>query len=161
MDGWSSPLVIMTGVLVVATLVPACFLFREFREQKRALQINAEHLVTSELMTLGRWIAEHSTFDEAMKKPAAELTRDGERAAIVVSGFMDQILRQCKIMGLGHEKDWVPWVKGQLETYPQVTKRITEHEDYFSSDTLKKLAKEQQQRNEGNKQEPSGRTSHT
>jgi hypothetical protein len=110
--------------------------------QTKTLQISAEHFATTELLTMNRWLAENPHLHSPMELPEDKPSYQGENAAAVLSGFMDQILRHCRLMDLGTGKLWMPYFEDKLRQYPQVRKRINLYPDWYSDVELKELAKE-------------------
>lgn len=112
------------------------------KAQTKALRISAEHFATNELLAMNRWLAENPHLQMALENSEDEYSYDGENAAAVLSGFMDQTLRHCRLMELGDGKLWMPYFEDKLRQYPQVRKRINLCPDWYSEETLKKLAKD-------------------
>jgi hypothetical protein len=77
-----------------------------------------------------------------MEKAEDEDSFEGKNGAAVLSYFMDQILRQCELLELGHTKLWIPYFRDKLAEYPQVRSLINSHSHWYSQQLLKDLAKE-------------------
>jgi hypothetical protein len=167
---WEAIGAIGTALLAAATLVTVLFLKRAAYDQTQALrhqtdalklqtdalnlqtkaleaqaktlQISADQFITSELLTMGRWLADSPRLLVAMEKAEHEYSFEGENGAAVFADFMDQILRQCELMERGHAELWIPYFQDKLAEYPQVRNLINLHPDWYNQKLLTDLAKE-------------------
>lgn len=110
--------------------------------QAKTLQISADQFVTGELLTMGRWLADSPRLLTAMESPEDKYSFEGENGAAVLADFMDQILRQCELLDLGHSELWIPYFRDKLAQYPQVRNIINLHPDWYGQQVLKDLAAE-------------------
>jgi len=153
---WESLTAIGTLLLASATFVTVYLLWKEakhqtkelenqtqqLKAQAKALTMSAEQFVTAEHLRMGRWLADHPWVQGAMTQAEDVDTVNGENGAALLSYFMDQILRQSRLMGLGNGEQWKPYFRDKLKEYPQVRRLINSHPDHFSEEDLRTLVKE-------------------
>jgi hypothetical protein len=82
-------------------------------------------------LTLGRWLADHPAYGEALRLPADQETETGEAVARVHADFMDAVFSQEKLFPAGDVDIWVTWFQNRMDEWPQLNKFMRTHRHWY------------------------------
>jgi hypothetical protein len=161
---WHALEAIGTVSLALVTFVTIRFLRKAARDQTEALKLQTDALnaqtdavktqakmletsviqtTSTELLTLGRWLADNHWYRCGLEAPEDTYTRWGEDAAAVYADFMDHISGLWDRLPSQYREAWEPWMVDRLKEYPQIRKFVRDgHHSSWYGPTLTKLVGE-------------------
>ncbi len=104
---------------------------KEVETNKQAIQTSAIQTIAGEILTLGRWLADHPEYGEALKLPADQETETGEAVATVHADFMDAVFSQASLFPPGDVEIWITWFQNRMDMWPQLEKFMRTHRHWY------------------------------
>lgn len=95
------------------------------------IQTSAIQTIAGEILTLGRWLADHPEYGEALRLPADQKTETGEAVATVHADFMDAVFSQENLFPPGDVEIWIKWFQNRMDMWPQLDKFVRTHLDWY------------------------------
>jgi hypothetical protein len=97
--------------------------------------------VSTEVLALGRWLAEHPAYRAALAVSSEDQSDVGEAAATVYADFIDQVLSKRHFLPAGYMDAWNPYFEDRLVMYPQIRRFVDAHPGWYGK-TLNDLVRE-------------------
>ena len=98
---------------------------------REEIQTSAIQTIAGEILTLGRWLADHPEYVRALKLPADQETETGEAVATVHTDFIDAVFSQENLFPPGDVEIWVTWFQNRMDIWPQLDKFVRTHLDWY------------------------------
>ncbi|MFF0613191.1 hypothetical protein ACFYUD_31440 [Nocardia tengchongensis] len=114
--------------------------------QRRAVRSSAVQNVGSEVLLIGRWLAERPERVTEVEKPEEEDTPEGQRVAVVLADFMSTVMSQEYLLPDDHLRAWTKYFIDSMQARPQLRKFLREHPGWYlrSTQTLRYYADQRQ-----------------
>jgi hypothetical protein len=110
----------------------------EVASNLKAIQTSAVQAIAGEILTLGRWLADHPEYGEALRLPADQETETGESVATVHADFMDAVFSQEDLVPDGDVEIWITWFRNRMDMWPQLDKFMRTHLHWYP-DYMKRI----------------------
>lgn len=104
---------------------------KEVESNREAIRTSAVQTIASEILILGRWLADHPDYGEALRLPPDQETEKGEAVATVHADFMDAIFSQELLFPDGDVELWITWFQNRMEMWPQLDKFVRTHLHWY------------------------------
>jgi hypothetical protein len=103
----------------------------EVASNLKAIKTSAVQVIASEILTLGRWLADHPEYGEALRLPADQESQTGESVATVHADFMDAVFSQKDLVPDGDLEIWITWFRNRMDMWPQLDKFMRSHLHWY------------------------------
>jgi hypothetical protein len=127
-----------TLAVVVVSVVIAFLIWRgvqatnaDVNATRAEIQTSAIQTISGEILTLGRWLADHPKYIEALRLPADQETETGEAVATVHADFMDAVFSQENLFPPGDVELWITWFQNRMDMWPQLDKFMRTHRHWY------------------------------
>jgi hypothetical protein len=104
---------------------------KEVATNREAIQTSAIQTIAGEILTLGRWLADHPEYGQALRLPADQETQTGDAVATVHTDFMDAVFSQQKLFPPGDVDIWITWFQNRMAEWPQLDKFVRTHLHWY------------------------------
>jgi hypothetical protein len=113
----------------------------EVASNLKAIKTSAVQAIAGEILTLGRWLADHPEYVEALRLRADQETETGEAVAEVHVDFMDAVFSQEDLVPDGDVDIWITWFRTRMDMWPQLDKFVRSHLHWYP-DYMKRVFRE-------------------
>lgn len=103
----------------------------EVAANREAIRTSAVQTITSEVLTLGRWMADHPDYGNALSLDADQESDTGEAVAEVHTDFMDAVFSQEALIPDGDVDVWIKWFRTRMDMWPQLDKFVRSHLEWY------------------------------
>ncbi len=103
----------------------------EVAANREAIRTSAVQTITSEVLTLGRWMADHPDYGKALSLDADQKSDTGEAVAEVHTDFMDAVFSQEALIPDGDVDVWIKWFRTRMDMWPQLDKFVRSHLEWY------------------------------
>jgi hypothetical protein len=103
----------------------------EVASNLKAIKTSAVQAIASEILTLGRWLADHPEYGEALSLDADQESETGEAVATVHADFMDAVFSQEDLVPDGDVDIWIKWFRTRMDMWPQLDKFVRSHLEWY------------------------------
>ncbi|MGO9384770.1 MAG: hypothetical protein ACLP4W_22430 [Mycobacterium sp.] len=146
---------LITAIIAAATLVAVYLLYKSVglldksvgeqaklvEEEVKQLKADACQNVSQEMLTIGRWMADHPEYLHAVTRPKTEDSALGTSVAEVFADLIDHVSSQAPFLPEGYEGYWDDYFVHIIGTWPQLDKFITKHRNWYGPHTKALLKK--------------------